>query len=121
MDTSTPWDDRRLGELHTTVRAACRGEQVEVRALGHGLRVTCPEADFVVRMSSVGPTVCETDWEVTVREPLPGLSTWWGRWQRSLPAQTGQLGPALAAELGEALARVRGMLDDRARAAASVG
>src|ERR1700712_4019422 len=55
----------------------------EVQPVTDGFLVTFPEADFVIRLSGAGATPCETDWEVTVREPLPGLSTWWGHWHRS--------------------------------------
>ncbi|MCW2847658.1 MAG: hypothetical protein JWR90_1632 [Marmoricola sp.] len=79
------------------------------------LEFTFPEADFVVRLSSQGSGDCETEWEVTVREPEPGLSTWWGRWHRTFPVHGSEAGPLIAEEVREAICRVRDMLEDRAR------
>ena len=52
-----------------------------------------------------------------MREPQPGLSTWWGRWHRSFTVQRSEAGPLIAEEVRDAISRVRRMLDDRAREA----
>lgn len=118
MDTWRWTEQGSPNELQTVVHLACPAEASDVRSFGDGVRVTFPEAEFVIRMSSLrSDAPCETDWEVTVREPLPGLSTWWGRWQRTFAARPSDVGPLIAAELREALARVQAMLDDHARSA----
>ncbi len=86
-----------------------------VESFPGGFSVTFPEADFVIRMSSPGSGPCETRWEVTVREPRPGLSTWWGRWHRTFAVQPSEAGPLIAGEVREAMSRLRSMLDDHAR------
>ncbi len=91
----------------------------EVQSFAGGYSVEFPEADFVIRIST-SEAPCETQWEVTVREPLPGLSTWFGQWQRSFSVHRTEAGPLIAAEMQAAHARVRGMLDDRARALSDV-
>jgi len=91
---------------------------VEVRSFAGGYSVAFPEADFVITMSGPRPEPrCETDWEVTVREAQPGLSTWWGRWHRSFTVHPSEAGPLIAEEVRDAMSRVRSMLDDRARQA----
>ena len=91
---------------------------VEVRSFAGGYSVAFPEADFVIKMSQVRPEPrCETEWEVTVREAQPGLSTWWGRWHRSFTVHQSEAGPLIAQEVRDAMSRVRCMLDDRARQA----
>lgn len=87
----------------------------EVRSFAGGFSVQFPEADFVIRMSRT-EAPCETQWEVTVREPLPGLSTWWGQWERSFSVHRADAGPLIAAEVRAAHTRVRSMLEDHARA-----
>ena len=93
----------------------------DVQSVEDGISVVFPEADFVISMSSpaTGPR-CDTEWEVTVREPLPGLNTWWGRWHRSFSVQRADVAPLIAEELQGAISRVRGMLDDHARSAAEL-
>lgn len=87
----------------------------EIRLVGDGLRVAFPEADFVITVSSPSADApCETEWEVTVREPTPGLSTWWGRWHRSYSVSRSAVGPLIVHELRGTLSRVQGMLDDHA-------
>ena len=56
----------------------------EVWSFDDVISVAFPEADFEISLSgpAAGPR-CDTEWQVTVREPLPGLNTWWGRWNRS--------------------------------------
>ena len=67
-----------------------------------------PEADFVISLSSPRPEPgCETEWEVTVREAQPGLSTWWGRWHRSFAVHRSEAGPLIAEEVRDAISRVR--------------
>ena len=85
------------------------------------ISVAFPEADFVISMSgpASGPR-CDTEWQVTVREPLPGLNTWWGRWNRSFSVHRRDVGPLIAEELEGAISRVRGMLDDHARSSAEM-
>ena len=91
---------------------------MEVRSFAGGYSVAFPEADFVITMSSPVPEPrCDTSWEVTVREPQPGLSTWWGRWNRSFTVPHSEAGPLIAEEVRDAMSRVRCMLDDRARQA----
>jgi len=93
----------------------------DVRSVEDGISVAFPEADFVISMSSPAAAPrCDTEWEVTVREPLPGLNTWWGRWQRSFSVQRADVAPLIAEELQGAIERVRGMLDDHARSAAEL-
>ena len=88
----------------------------EVRSFEDGYSVAFPEADFVISMTSPrADPPCETQWEVTVREAQPGLSTWWGRWHRSFSVHRSEAGPLIAEEVRDAISRVRGMLDDRAR------
>ena len=90
----------------------------EVRYLPEGLSIECDDADFLVRVpDGASDPVCETQWEVTVREPAPGLSTWWGQWDRSWPVRRADAGPLIVEELGYALSRVRAMLADHARSA----
>jgi hypothetical protein len=90
----------------------------EVSLFSDGITVAFPEADFVITMSSRrADAPCETEWEVTVREAQPGLSTWWGRWHRSFTVHHSEAGPLIADEVRDAMSRVRCMLDDRARQA----
>jgi hypothetical protein len=87
-----------------------------VRPLADGFSLVCREADLVVRIRGAGSDQpCRTAWEVTVREPLPGLSTWWGRWHRTFHVHRSDLGPLVAREAETALARARAMLEDHAR------
>jgi len=93
----------------------------DVRSFRDGISVAFPEADFVISMSSPSTDPrCDTEWQVTVREPLPGLNTWWGRWHRSFSVHRRDAGPMIAEELQGAISRVRGMLDDHARTSAEV-
>jgi hypothetical protein len=109
-ETSSPHEQRTLDDL-----ARLKGVQ-EVRSFGDGFQVAFPEADFVISLSSPRPDPsCETEWEVTVREAHPGLSTWWGRWHRSFSVHRSEAGPLIAEEVRAAISRVRAMLDDRAR------
>ena len=109
-ETSSPDELRTLEDL-----ARLTGVQ-EVRSFGDGYSVAFPEADFVISLSGPRPDPsCETRWEVTVREPQPGLSTWWGRWHRSFDVHSSEAGPLIAEEARDAISRVRRMLDDRAR------
>ena len=102
-------------ELGTLVSLEGLSGVEHVQSFRDGFSVTFPEADFVIRMSSPRSGPCETEWEVTVREPQPGLSTWWGRWHRSFSVHGSEAGPVIAAEVRKAISRVRSMLDDRAR------
>ena len=89
---------------------------LEVRPIPGGFGVMFPEADFVIRVSDHrAEQPCDTEWEVTVREPLPGLATWWGTWRRTFSVHRSEAAPLIAAEAQDAIARVRSMLDDRAR------
>jgi hypothetical protein len=93
----------------------------EVRLFSDGITVAFPEADFVITMSSRrADAPCETEWEVTVREPTPGLSTWWGRWHRSFSVHRSAVGPLIADEARRAMSRVQGMLEDHARGAREI-
>ena len=96
--------------------AASLAELGVVQPLADGFSLVCREADLVVRIRGAGSDQpCRTSWEVTVREPLPGLSTWWGRWHRTFPAHRSELGPLVAQEAEAALGRARAMLEDHAR------
>jgi len=109
-ETCSPDELRTLEDL-----ARLTGVQ-EVRSFGDGYTVAFPEADFVISLSRPRPDpCCETLWEVTVREAQPGLSTWWGRWHRSFDVHHSDAGPLIAAEVRDAISRVRRLLDDRAR------
>jgi hypothetical protein len=88
----------------------------DVRPFANGYSVEFPEVDFVIRLSDPGADpACDTQWEVTVREPLPGLNTWWGTWNRSFSVHRADAGPHIAEEVRHSLSRVRSMLDDHAR------
>ena len=93
----------------------------EVRLFSDGVTVAFPEADFVILMSSPrAGAPCETEWEVTVREPTPGLSTWWGRWHRSFSVHRSAVGPLIADEVRGAMSRVQSMLEDHARGSVEI-
>ena len=109
MDHSSPQVLRTLVDLE-----ALSGVE-DVRPFANGFSVEFPEVDFVIRLSGGAAPGCETEWEVTVREPLPGLNTWWGTWNRSFAVHRADAGPLIAAEVGQAVSRVRTMLDDHAR------
>ncbi|NUR05536.1 MAG: hypothetical protein HOQ45_00835 [Nocardioidaceae bacterium] len=47
-----------------------------------------------------------------MREPPPGLRTWWGSWRRSFPVHGSDAGPLIAHEARSAMWRVGGMLDE---------
>ena len=111
-------------DLGTEAHLARLSGVQDVRSFGDGISVVFPEADFVISLSTPPSASvesrCDTHWEVTVREPLPGLNTWWGRWQRSFAVHRRDVGPLVAEELQEAISRVRGMLDDHARTTGEV-
>ena len=110
--------DTIADDLHPVLEVLARLPEVRaLRPLEHGFSIEFAEADFVVTLSGLGTgRACETDWVVTVREPEPGLDTWWGAWHRSFAVQQHSAGPLIAGEVRDALARVRLMLADRARA-----
>jgi hypothetical protein len=111
-----PEEPSARDELRTLEDLARLSGVQEVRSSADGFSVAFPEADFVISVSSPRPDPsCETEWEVTVREAHPGLSTWWGRWHRSFSVHRSEAGPLIAEEVRDAISRVRGMLDDRAR------
>lgn len=86
---------------------------VSVRSCGDSLFVSFAESDFIIRLDR--PTSDEhwtANWTVTVREPSPGLGTWWGRWRHSFTASPAELSTMLAGQIGEAVLRVRARLDE---------
>lgn len=114
---STPLTEQAAPELRHTLMTLQSLPGVDaVRPFSNGFSVECPGADFVIRIRpSENAPVCETEWEVTVRESLPGLNTWWGQWQRSFSVHPSQAAPLIVNELGKALVKVQDMLEDHVR------
>jgi hypothetical protein len=74
------------------------------------IQIFFDNADFVLRLVPRGDEGYEVYGTVTVREPAPGLGTWWTDWRASYPGRTS--GTALAEDILTAHSQICRMLDD---------
>jgi hypothetical protein len=75
------------------------------------IRIFFDNADFMLRLVPRGDEGLEVHGNVTVREPAPGLGTWWSDWRTSYPGWTN--GKALAEDIFAAHSKICRMLDVR--------
>lgn len=84
-----------------------------VRSRRNRIFVCYSESDFTIKLDRhVSDEHWTATWTVTVREPRPGLGTWWGRWSRSFIASPTELSKVLAAEIRGEASRVRARLGE---------
>ena len=100
----------RLPELRSALTAVL-GESYRAELIGiQAVRISLPDADWALRFSSSGRGTVR--WQVTMREPTPGLGTWWSSGRFELHDDR-RATDQLAVNVAELTARFRRVLRDR--------
>ncbi len=100
-------------DLASLVESQSLPGEPEIRSVDDTLHVSYSHADLVIKLKKrPSQPLWDTKWEVSVREPTPGLGTWWGAWSQSFAANRADIGNLLAGEITETACRIRNMLDD---------
>jgi len=109
------WTTRELPSIDTARLSGVR----KIRVTDTAVHVHFDDVDITIKVAPPrgGAAVLETVWDVTAREPGPGLGTWWGSWRRLFPAGQAYPERRVTEEIREAVDRIRRMLDAHAQGA----